>query len=171
MKTELQTLMQQVVDTKITRNELLDLITHRVDGELGAQLASIQAQSDQIQFTIGDMLPIFRARSGENVKLNRAWNSKQTHVRLIIDSMEISLADLPAKVRTRYGQLQKLSAQRHELESKRSMLKRGKQSARIEMIRQSLSSTPEGQKVLAAIEELKDHVRDNILIPQLPERT
>jgi hypothetical protein len=171
MKTELQTLMQQVVDTKITRNELLDLITHRVDSELSEQLADIQMQSDQIRFTIGDMLPLFRMRSDENVKLNRAWNNEQTYVRLVIDSMEISLADLPAKVRARYEQLQKLSAQRRELESKRSMLKRGKQSARIEMIRQSLSSTLEGQKVLAAIEELKDHVRDNILIPQLPERT
>lgn len=167
---EKQALMQQVLDQKLSRTELLDLIIHRVNSELSDQIDAIEREEEKLKrYEVKDFIALARDR-GQIGASSLKWQNNDGTYSITID-FKARAEELPARVQKQLTRRAELEKQRKELLSKRHMLQNGKYNARIAMIRESLNSTPQGKKILEAIEALKDHVRDNILLPSLPERT
>lgn len=164
---EKRALMQSVLDQKLSRAELLDLIMSRIDEDLLAQIAALDAEDSELdQFELKDFLPLLRTQG--KLKVKHHWRN-DNQIPIVVEA-QLNLKTLPLKVQKKLARLNEIGRQRSELSTKRYTLKSGKHNGRLAMIRESLNSTSQGRAILEAIEALKDHVRDRYLTPKLPAK-
>lgn len=167
---ETTALMQQVVDTRITRTELLDIITEKIRDEVNAE---VKALDKEIAATNAILTKSAALRILKNVDAQVHIDRKRTYdcrretyvdsgFTLSVRIEGLSEADLPAKYRTALKRAEELDKKRDILRSKINRINQGKQRARMEMLRNSLESTEEGRKILEAIDGLKERVRSQI---------
>lgn len=157
-------LLASVVDTKLTRSELLDLMVGQVDAELLANLNKLKQEREALSnIPVKDVLPLLKEHG--TVKLG-AWKhygvSRATDVSIDVD-MRIHRDLLPPKLAALLDRREELGKAIGKAEAQRNKLIYGKRDARLEMLRQSLATTPEGAKVLDAISSFKDSVKARLL--------
>src|SRR5678815_1170554 len=116
---EKQALMQQVLDQKLSRAELLDLIIDRVDDELKAQIEALTAQIEALpKATAKDFLPLLRAKLADSkVSRSQGWGEKASKLYIEI-SFSIDAAELPKKIATVDVERNRLIEARNTLYSK-----------------------------------------------------
>lgn len=161
-----QELMQKVVDSKVTRGELLDLIIDRVDSDLRAQINKLDAQRRAAReaqtVSVTGALALVRAGGSPKVEIDQGWGAAERMVRIQV-SAYVDPGALPKKYAEAKTLVAALDAQIGELHKQQRRLRDGKKNARVEMIKQSLESTPEGQRILEAIDGLKATVSARLI--------
>ena len=163
--------MDQIVEMKMTRNEIIDLIieemTEELDKRIEAALAAEQAADEKFgefgNSWVTDYLPTkfkdedirveypYRGATGENALVT---------VRL---TARIPASKIP-KERVALQQACEAATQVvRNLRAEKRTLTENKGKARIQVIRQSLESNPQGQQILKMIEGVKGKMKQQLL--------
>lgn len=167
-----QAVLASVVDSRLTRTEILDLIVERVSRELQAEERKLEIERDEVDasFPLSAALKLAKAAPHVSVRLERNWNRESEILKIAFDltpGMELPKKYLEAKAKRAA-----LETRVREVRAQRQRLGAGKVRARNEMVHQALASSPEGAKILEAIDTLKEQVRARLVQPELKqERT
>ncbi len=163
-------LMTQVVEARLTRTELLDVIVEKVQAELFAQADRL---NEQVK-ALGEPTLSFNQAvtlAGENradltVSVDQSYHNgryqKDTE-RVLKIKCVIKTADLPKKYLEHVKALEDLNSQKRDVSNKLDRLRYSKSKARMEMLRTALESTPEGRTLMQAIDVMKDSFKEKLL--------
>lgn len=154
-----------ILEMKLTRSELIDLITEEVETDLKKKQAAIQKQSKELSKEITKhvedlsdeeiinsfILPTLKKNLGKM----RA-NSKRDGVYYLADRKAISLGHFYAEItipEEYLGKIKKLNKDLEEVNQK--IYKLGSKSGKNEIMKQMLSASDEGKKLLSQIQNFK----------------
>jgi len=177
LKTEQQLLMEKVFETKLTRNELFDLIIDSLEKDIEAKLAPLRAERDAIKFptlTEAEALEMLTGAK-ERQFVTDTGNTYSFKGTAKDNEMWVKFGAIVPKsaLPTRFTEEQKFASSEHKrltkkiepLEQELRKISGGKSQARLAILTQVLESTDVGVKVLKAIESAKVQVRQKILAP------
>jgi hypothetical protein len=172
-KEENAALLSQVVDAKLTRTELLDLIVERVSAELGAESDRLKAERMGLETSLSltAALDLLKYRVGStDIELEDESSYNYALEQRVVTGKKLKIkvhlpreVELPKRYVDAHARLKTLNAAIGEVERKRSRLINGKARARNEMVKHALESTPEGAKILEAISALKESIKEKLL--------
>lgn len=141
--------MNQLLETKVTRTEFLDLILDDMSTELSAQIDVLAKKKAAIpEFDDKAFLKFIPAEPEINV------HEYDNRVRVRIE-FTLKRADLPAGFSDREKKVAALDKELEPLERRLRQIRDGKAKARIELIRKSLESSAEGRDLLEQAATLK----------------
>jgi hypothetical protein len=161
-----QELMQEVVDSKVTRTELLDLIVDRVAKEIQAEIADLEKEKEAIvaktKIKPKDVRKFFNA-DDVTLDISTGWGVRADTVRLKLEIVDFPVSQLPEKYEQRKVLLKPVSERLNNAYARLRQLRDGKSKARLAMVQESLTSTPQGRRILEAIDGLKETVKARLL--------
>lgn len=180
-------LLSQVLEAKLTRTELMDLIIEQISTDLRTERDAILKKLEELEPHRTLKLPaalalLKQAPDTVSVTLQKEVNTKWNNDTREYQSNEISYklklkVDLPLEIELpkKYVEAQvehdRLVKLKNEVEGKLSKLKSGQRQARNELVRHALQNTPEGKGIIEAIGTLTESVKEKLLaVPAAPKR-
>lgn len=168
---ENQALLSQVVDSKLTRTELLDLIVDRVATELRTEHEKLREERKALDtdLPLSAAVALARARSPKvEMQQISEWAGSGVERRDLGHTLTITVrlaagVALPAKYLAARAAAKALDKRITEVASKLQRLQMGKSRARNEMVKQALENSPEGKRILEAIDALKDSMKAKLI--------
>lgn len=159
-------LIEKLVETKISRTELTDLIISRVQTDLDKEVNVLEREQKILKekqaLTSKDLMPLLKQSSTVEVDLYEGYSTKgYTRVRF---EFHVPTESLPAKRTKHKVEIDELSKKLSVLYGKRRKLSDAKQRARVSMTQMSLESSDAGRELLKAIDGLKEQVTTKLLL-------
>lgn len=172
-KDDTMELVTQVVESKISRTELMDIIVGKVKAELNEKLEEAKATRDAlrpaaelislkfVRDVIARFVPAFEVEEWQKwVKgryVHKGWRI----------SLDLKLPDsrMPREFLEQRKKIAQADAAVNDAESALAQLQRTKHHARMELLRFALSATPEGKKVMVAIDRLTLKLKAKLVGP------
>lgn len=164
-------LLAQVVETKISRAELIDMIVEKLEAEINAEMTKLEAAKKDLGAPELTLSKAVELAKGQEVKTEvERCNRYNYDQHRYMDTGEVKVTvtftvqkdQLPKRYTDHEAKAAALSKQVDDLRFKLNRLRNGKQRARAEIVRRALESTPAGEKVFAAINELSERLRDEL---------
>lgn len=168
-------LLSQVLETKLTRTELMDLIIERIRDDLRKERDELQAKMEKLDRTLKlpAALKLLKTKAKEaRVKLEEEtehrrvgfeYKNQPVHYTLSI-SVTLPLDTvLPPKYVEAHAEYDRLETKLNEVQKKLNRLENGKTRARNELVRHALDSTPEGKNIMDAIVTLTESVKARLV--------
>ena len=181
---ETRALLSSVIETKVTRVELIDMVIDRLRDELRIEREKINAEIDKLEasgdleLSVNASVKLLQQAKAwilpESITLRkhtrREWNSlRDEYVNSeTVHTLKIAV-DLPADVKPpaafleAHARKNELEKALQEIDRRSAQLSAGRVKARSELVKQALEGTPEGAKVLEAIDMLGESVKAKLL--------
>jgi hypothetical protein len=154
--------MNDLLETKVTRTEFLDLILDDMALEISGQIDAIRKRIAAVPSVprklIVDLMP-------DDPEINYWDDGTGLSVRI---EFKVKRADVPAEYRERKAALAALDKELQPVKERQWKLQNGKAKARIELIRRSLEATGEGRKLLEEAASLKLRLSRKLLMEPKP---
>lgn len=156
--------MSDLLETKVSRGEFLDLILDDMTSELEAQRDAIKKRADAVpSVSVKPFLPLIPKDAEVSV-----YDRGGRYGTQITITFSINKAELPAQYVERGKQLAALEKEAEPIKERLWKLQNGKARARIELIRRSLEATGEGRKLLEEAASLKLRLSRKLLMEPKP---
>ena len=162
-----QAVLAQVIESKLTRTEVMDLIIDRLRISLSEKIRAKQAEHDAIDPALSPRQAMALVRAHfDNISVRletEGWGDDRGRQKLKISVPLPIAAQLPKSYTDALEKKAKLAAELRELNGQRGRISNGKVRARTELLRTTLESTPEGARILRAIDTLKGAVQGQLV--------
>lgn len=162
-----QAVLAQVVESKLTRTEIMDLIIERLRVEISEKIRAKQAEHDAIEPKLSPRQAMAIARENIEHLLSRietdSYGDDQGRRKLKLSVYLPAAALLPKSYTDALDKKAKASAELKELRQQAGRISNGKVRARTELLRTTLEETPEGARILKAIDSLKGSVQGHLV--------
>lgn len=155
--------LDEIVETKLTRNELVDLILDDVMGETEERVEAAKKQRHELHEPHEPDIdaPLLQTMKDPEVSYGSHWREKGVY--RIKAVWYVKEADMPDSLKRHWAAVEEadkiLEAAKDQLEK----ITKGRARARIEIVRRSLNETAQGKKVLAMVDDFKVAVKRRLL--------
>lgn len=160
-------LMKTVVEQRISRKELLDIIGDRIYKEMADTVNKLESEKARLEkVTTREVGGLLRKRGAAHIRKN--YNGYSVH----ISSDQLRLEDLPQRLQKRLKRVEEIEKRLQEVYARRRKYSdaatRGE--ARLAILTECLRNSKEGTALLQAIDAVKGVVATRILDdkPQQP---
>lgn len=160
--------LQRLVDTRLTRSEIIDLVLSEVTAEMQREYEKLGEEMERLQSLPKEVAIELLRGTRAKFLLKKDYHSNSWLIEH--DSEEWAARFINGKhptIASTVARLNEINERRELLNKRIREIRNDRGAAKNFIIRQTLLSSPEGREIMADIERLKASLREGIQRPQL----
>jgi len=160
--------IENVIEQKVTRSELLDILVHELTDDLSAQHKAMEETVRALnRFTWEDVCHLFTESAVGEVELHKHEYGRDDEKFLRIEAVvrvPVGSPRLGAALRKRMGELEQAEKDKSDLGDQLRKIHGERGGLRVRMLKQLLCQTEDGKKLIELMEGMKASARKQLAL-------